>query len=88
MAVHFQRCFRGRAVYASGYSGFDIAASRFGADIGLAILDGSERPETAMAFAATMPRLIPPEPFRRLGGALTMHALDTADEKGGCGDPG
>ncbi len=83
MAVHFQRYFRGRAIYAGGYSGFGITASRFGARVGLALLDQSERPETGMAFAATLPSLIPPEPFRYLGAAITMHALDTADEKGG-----
>ncbi|MEM7044819.1 MAG: FAD-dependent oxidoreductase, partial [Pseudomonadota bacterium] len=83
MAVHFQRYFGGRVVYAGGYSGFGVAASRFGADIGLAILDGSKRPETEMGFATTMPRMIPPEPFRQLGAAITMYALDTADEKGG-----
>ncbi|MEM9628842.1 MAG: FAD-dependent oxidoreductase [Pseudomonadota bacterium] len=83
MAVHFQRYFGGRAIYAGGYSGFGITASRFGADVGLALLDGQDRPETKMTFAATMPSKIPPEPFRQLGAAITMHALDTADEKGG-----
>ena len=83
MAVHFQRYFGGRVVYAGGYSGFGITASRFGADVALALLDGQDRPETRMAFAATLPNRIPPEPFRQLGAAITMHALDTADEKGG-----
>lgn len=83
MAVHFQRYFGGRAVYAGGYAGFGITASRFGAKIGLSLLDGINRPETKMAFAATMPGWIPPEPFRQLGALITMHALDTADEKGG-----
>jgi hypothetical protein len=36
-----------------------------------------------MAFAATLPKRILPEPFRHLGAAITMHALDTADMKGG-----
>lgn len=83
MAVHVQRYFGGRVIYAGGYSGFGIAASRFGAAIGLAILDDVQRPETSMAFAATLPRRIPPEPFRYLGAAITMHALDRADDRGG-----
>jgi len=83
MAVHFQRYFDGKAIYAGGYSGFGITASRFGATIGLALLDGAERPETNMAFASMKPRWLPPEPFRQLGAEITMHALDTADEKGG-----
>lgn len=83
MAVHFQRYFGGRAVYAGGYSGFGITASRFGADMALTLLDGIQRPEARLAFAETLPHRMPPEPFRQLGAALTMHALDTADEKGG-----
>jgi len=83
MAVHFQHHYDGKAIYAGGYSGFGVSASRFGADIGLALLDGSDRPECRMAFAATMPSRIPPEPFRTIGAKITMYALDTADEKGG-----
>ena len=83
MAVHFQHYYGGKAIYAGGYSGFGVSASRFGADIGLALLDGSDRPECRLAFASTMPRRIPPEPFRNIGAKITMYALDTADEKGG-----
>lgn len=83
MAVHFQRYFEGRAVYAGGYSGFGITASRLGADIALALLDNLPRPETKMAFASTQPHRLPPEPLRQLGALITMHALDTADQKGG-----
>lgn len=83
MAVHFQRYFDGRAIYAGGYSGFGITASRFGAAVGLNLIDQAVIPETKMAFAATLPSRIPPEPFRYLGAAITMHALDTADERGG-----
>ena len=83
MAVHFQHYFGGKAIYAGGYSGFGITASRFGARVGLALLDRCDQPEAKMAFAATLPGRIPPEPFRYLGAAITMHALDTADERGG-----
>ncbi|MGI9420988.1 MAG: NAD(P)/FAD-dependent oxidoreductase, partial [Geminicoccaceae bacterium] len=47
------------------------------------LLDRLDRPETKMAFAAALPSRMPPEPFRQLGAAVTMHALDTADQKGG-----
>lgn len=83
MAVHFQRYYGGKAIYAGGYSGFGISASRFGARIGLAILDGREAPETKLDLATTMPNWMPPEPFRWIGSMLTMYAMDTADEKGG-----
>ncbi len=83
MAVHFQHYYGGKAIYAGGYSGFGVSASRFGADIGLSLLDDIDRPACRMTFAATMPDWIPPEPFRFLGARLTMYAMDTADEKGG-----
>ena len=83
MAVHFQRYFDGRAIWAGGYSGFGVSASRFGARVGLALLDGDDLPETRMRFATTLPAWIPPEPLRWLGARITMHALDTADARGG-----
>ena len=83
MAVHYQRYHQGRMVYAGGYSGFGVTASRFGARVGLAILDQVDIVETKMTFATTEPNYIPPEPFRWLGAKVTMYALDTLDEKGG-----
>lgn len=83
MAVHFQRYFDDRVVYAGGYSGFGISTSRFGARVGLGLLDGSSEPELQMEFARSMPNRIPPEPFRWLGAALTMYVLDTVDTKRG-----
>lgn len=83
MAVHYQRYHDGNMVFAGGYSGFGVTASRFGARVGLAILDDEDIPETKMAFATTEPNYIAPEPFRWLGAKVTMYALDTLDEKGG-----
>ena len=83
MAVHFQRYFDGKAVYAGGYSGFGVSASRFGARIALDILNGSHLPESRLQFATELPSAVPPEPFRWLGAQITMNALDTADAKGG-----
>lgn len=83
MAVHYQSYHGGDMVFAGGYSGFGVTASRFGARVGLAILDQRDTPETAMQFARTMPSYIPPEPFRWIGAKITMYALDTLDEKGG-----
>ena len=87
MAVHYQRFHTGNMVYAGGYSGFGVTATRFGARVGLAILDDEDIPETRMTFARTVPALIPPEPFRWIGSKLTMYALDTLDEKGGWRKP-
>ena len=83
MAVHFQTYQDGDAVWAGGYSGFGVSTSRFGARVGLAKLDGEDLPELKLDFARTMPNVIPPEPFRWIGAKITLHALDTADEKGG-----
>jgi len=83
MAVHYQSYYDGDMVFAGGYSGFGVTASRFGARVGLAILDQQDIPETRMQFARTLPNYIPPEPFRWIGARITMYALDTLDEKGG-----
>lgn len=83
MAVHFQRYYGGKGIWAGGYSGFGVTASRFGAQIGLDILDQADNPDLNLDFASTLPNRIPPEPFRWLGAKLTMYALDEADEKGG-----
>jgi glycine/D-amino acid oxidase-like deaminating enzyme len=83
MAVHYQKYHDGKMVYAGGYSGFGVTATRFGARVGLAVLDGADIPETRMSFARTLPNYIPPEPFRWIGAKITMYALDTVDEKGG-----
>jgi glycine/D-amino acid oxidase-like deaminating enzyme len=83
MAVHYQMYHHGDMVFAGGYSGFGVTASRFGARVGLAILDQTGIPETKMQFARTVPDYIPPEPFRWIGAKITMYALDTLDEKGG-----
>jgi glycine/D-amino acid oxidase-like deaminating enzyme len=83
MAVHYQKYHGGDMVFAGGYSGFGVTASRFGARVGLGILDQVDIPETRMQFAQTVPDYIPPEPFRWLGAKITLYALDTLDEKGG-----
>jgi len=83
MAVHFQSYYNGKAIYAGGYSGFGVSSSRFGAEMGLAKLFEEDRSELDLDFARTLPRWIPPEPFRYLGSQITMYALDTADKNGG-----
>ncbi|KUJ83069.1 FAD-dependent oxidoreductase [Microbulbifer flavimaris] len=83
MAVHYQHYHGGRMLYAGGYSGFGVTATRFGARVALAILDDEKVPERELKFARTTPAYIPPEPFRWIGAKITMYALDTLDEKGG-----
>jgi glycine/D-amino acid oxidase-like deaminating enzyme len=83
MAVHYQYFHGGKMVYAGGYSGFGVTASRFASRVALAIVDNVKIPERDLEFAKTVPSWIPPEPFRWIGAKITMYALDTCDEKGG-----
>ncbi|WP_260679240.1 FAD-binding oxidoreductase [Thalassomonas sp. M1454] len=87
MAVHYQRYYNGDMIYAGGYSGFGVTATRFGARVALDIIDKKDTLETRMKFANTLPGYIPPEPFRWIGAKITMYALDTLDEKGGWREP-
>jgi glycine/D-amino acid oxidase-like deaminating enzyme len=83
MAVHFQRYHGGKVIWAGGYSGFGISVSRFGARLGLTLLDDPAAPECKLDLVARLPNLIPPEPFRWIGAKITMKAIEDADEKGG-----
>ena len=83
MKLKMFKGFQKLAIITVAISGFGVTASRFGARVGLAILDGEQLPETGLAFARTLPNYIPPEPFRWIGSKITMYALDTMDEKGG-----
>ncbi len=83
MAVHYQSYHDGNMVFAGGYSGFGVTASRFGARVGLDILDDKNTPERQLTFAKTLPGYVPGEPLRWLGFKITMYALDTLDAKGG-----
>jgi len=83
MAVHYQSYHGGNMVFAGGYSGFGVTATRFGARVGLDILDNKDTPERKLTFARTQPGYVPGEPLRWLGFKITMYALDTMDAKGG-----
>jgi glycine/D-amino acid oxidase-like deaminating enzyme len=83
MAVHYQYYHGGKMIYAGGYSGFGVTASRFASRVALAIVDDVDIPERKLEFSKTVPAWIPPEPFRWIGAKITMYALDTCDAKGG-----
>lgn len=83
MAVHYQHYHNDKMIYAGGYSGFGVTASRFAARVALAIIDDKDIPERRLSFAMTKPAWIPPEPFRWIGAKITMYALDTCDQKKG-----
>lgn len=83
MTAFIQPHYEGRMLYVGGYSGFGVAASRFFARVGLAILDNDEIPERHFRFAQSLPSRLPPEPFRWIGLSLTAYALNSNEKKNG-----
>jgi glycine/D-amino acid oxidase-like deaminating enzyme len=78
-AVMFSEALAGRAVYVGGFTGLGVAASRFGARVGLDLLDGRETEATRLRMVRTQPIPFPPEPLRWLAITFTRHALARAD---------
>jgi glycine/D-amino acid oxidase-like deaminating enzyme len=72
----------GRVAYALGYTGLGVAATRFGADVMLDILDGRTTIATSTRFVQRKPLPFPPEPFRFAGIQATRWSLDREDRTG------
>ncbi len=73
----------GRVGYATGYTGLGVAASRFGAQVVLDLLDGADTERTRLRMVRERPLPFPPEPLRSVGINLTRWSLDRADRHGG-----
>jgi glycine/D-amino acid oxidase-like deaminating enzyme len=82
-SVMFGRALRGRAVYAVGYTGLGVAASRFGAQVALDLAEDRESERTRLRMVQTKPIPFPPEPLRWAGITLTRRALARADRNAG-----
>ncbi|MVW72516.1 FAD-binding oxidoreductase [Bordetella sp. 15P40C-2] len=82
-SVFAKRYLGGKAVFVAGYTGFGVAASRFGASMGLNLLFDRDAPERDLDISRLGPTYIPPEPVRWLAAKVTFHALDGADQQGG-----
>ena len=61
------RALGGRAVYVVGFTGLGVGASRFGARVGLELLDGAETEATRLEMVRRRPLPFPPEPARWAG---------------------
>ena len=80
------RALGGRAVYVVGFTGLGVGASRFGARVGLDLLDGLDTERTRLEMVRRRPIPFPPEPARWAGiaahaaraGAGRPHARDGA----------
>ena len=77
------RALGGRAVYVAGFTGLGVGASRFGARVGLELLDGADTEATRLEMVRRRPLPFPPEPARWAGIRLTQRALARADLDGG-----
>jgi glycine/D-amino acid oxidase-like deaminating enzyme len=77
----------GRLAYAAGYTGLGVGASRFGGNVLLDLLGGTETERTALAMVRRTPVPFPPEPARSAVIQLTRASLARADRNGGRRDP-
>jgi glycine/D-amino acid oxidase-like deaminating enzyme len=73
----------GRAAYVVGFTGLGVGASRFGAQVGLELLDGADTERTRLEMVRRRPLPFPPEPARWAGIRLTQRALARADARDG-----
>jgi glycine/D-amino acid oxidase-like deaminating enzyme len=82
-SVFFGRAQGGRVVYALGYTGLGVAASRFGGRVALDLLDGRAGEATELAMVRRRPVPFPPEPLRSAVIQLTRNRLAAADRNEG-----
>jgi glycine/D-amino acid oxidase-like deaminating enzyme len=81
--VFFGTAFDGRVVYATGYTGLGVGASRFGARVALDLLDGRETELTDLEFVRQRPVPFPPEPLKSGVIQFTRNRLAAADQREG-----
>jgi glycine/D-amino acid oxidase-like deaminating enzyme len=82
-SAFFSGALGGRAVYAGGYTGLGVGASRWGAHVALDLLDGRDTEATRLDAVRRRPVPFPPEPLRAGVIALTRNRLAAADERQG-----
>ena len=80
--VFWGKAMGGRIVYATGYTGLGVGATRFGAEVMLDLLDGRRSKATELDFVRKKPIPFPPEPFRFVGIQATRWSLDREDKSG------
>jgi len=66
-----------------GYTGLGVAATRFGADVMLDLLDGEETERTRLRMVRERPLPFPPEPARPIGINPPRLSLERADRNAG-----
>lgn len=81
--VAFGSAFSGKVVWAAGYTGLGVGASRFGARVGLALLDDPADELLRLPIVTRRPFPFPPEPLRYAAIQMTDRALRRADSNEG-----
>jgi glycine/D-amino acid oxidase-like deaminating enzyme len=82
-SVFFGSALAGRAVWAAGYTGLGVGATRWGAEVALDLLDERDTEATRLRFVRTRPLPFPPEPLRSAVIQLTRNRLAAADLREG-----
>lgn len=79
----FDRSFGGRVVYAGGFTGLGVGATRFAAKVILDLLSGERTELTELEMVRKKPIPFPPEPFAWTGVKITTAAMVRADRREG-----
>jgi glycine/D-amino acid oxidase-like deaminating enzyme len=74
---------KGRVAYVLGFTGLGVAATRFGADVMLDLLDKLETERTALKMVRKKPLPFPPEPLRWFFIKVTQWSIYRADNHEG-----
>jgi glycine/D-amino acid oxidase-like deaminating enzyme len=82
-SVFFGSALDGRVVYAAGYTGLGVGATRWGASTALDLVDGVDSEAVRLRFVRTRPVPFPPEPLRSAVIQLTRNRLAAADRREG-----
>ena len=82
-SVMFGKVLGGRGVFAVGYTGLGVGASRFGAEVALDLVQGLDTERTRLELVRSKPVPFPPEPLRWAGITMTRRALARADRREG-----
>jgi glycine/D-amino acid oxidase-like deaminating enzyme len=73
----------GRAVYALGYTGLGVAASRFAGQVLADKVTDPSSPLLRLRYTSTAPLPFPPEPLRWAGVQMVRRAIGAADRRQG-----
>ena len=78
---------RGRVAYSAGYTGLGVAATRFGAEVMLDMLEGADTERTRLKMSRRLPVPIPPEPLAYPLIQMMRQAVAASDRNGGKDGP-